>query len=291
MGIIRKGVCDATGKPTLHPRACLEHYASVSQKGISFEIRQRSPPLYPVVFLKPKSAMVSACSVPTHDERYPRERKLSKNRLRQWAIDVWRWLGEAELVFMGIFVGSAAALLGFLTWHSEQSIRVAGYALQLIGMVFAIRGLLSIREHFGQPLLRHLLLIWIKRFPKWKKSVVVAANSVHMTTVTSKARVEDWTPDYPEKPVHQRIDAIIKNLDRIRNEQQEHARLIDELKDSHEKHKKQFEKENKKIREDIRSDRESLHTSDLITSLMGLVWLTVGITMSTLAPEFSKWLH
>ena len=202
-----------------------------------------------------------------------------------------RWLAEAKLVFMGGFVVLAATLFGFVTWHSEESIRLAGYALQLIGMIFAIRGLLGVREHFGQPLLRQLVFKWVKRFPRWKRNVVIAAGAGHLTMAGMKARAEVWTPDDPEKPIEQRIDGILRNLDRIREEQRKHAHSIDELKDSHEEHKKQVAEEQNNMKEKIRSDLESLHTSDLITSLVGLVWLTVGITMSTLAPELSEWLY
>ncbi len=191
---------------------------------------------------------------------------------------------------MGLFIIVAAALLGFVTWHSEASIRVAGYMLQFIGMIFAIRGLLGIRAHFGQPLIRQLLLNWVKRFPKWKSSVVLGIDPCRIA-MKMKARPEVWTPDDPNKPTEQRIDAINKNLERIRIHQRKLANSIDELKDSHENHKKQVAEQNKKIKEDIHSDLESLHTSDLITSLVGLVWLTVGITMSTLAPELSEWLY
>jgi hypothetical protein len=218
-------------------------------------------------------------------------KQLSISRLQQWVIEIWCWLAEAKLVFMGLLVIVAAALLGFVTWHSEASIRIAGYILQFIGMVFAIRGLLGIRTHFGQPLLRRLLLDWVKRFPKWKRNIVIGAGSGHLAMAGMKARGEVWTPDDPNKSTEQRIDAIIKNLERIRIEQREHANLINELKDSHEEHKKQVAEQNKKIMKDIHSDLESLHTSDLITSLVGLVWLTVGITMSTLAPELSGWFH
>ncbi|MGF1613023.1 MAG: hypothetical protein ACFCVA_03680 [Gammaproteobacteria bacterium] len=141
---------------------------------------------------------------------------MTYQQLRRWLIDVWRWLGEAKLVFMGILVVLAATLFGFVTWHSEESIRVAGYSLQLIGMIFAIRGLLGIREHFGQPLLRQLVLQWVKRFPRWKRNVVVGVGAGYLTMAGMKDRVEVWTPDDPKKPIEQRIKAIIKNLDRIR---------------------------------------------------------------------------
>lgn len=137
-------------------------------------------------------------------------------RLRQWVVEIWRWLAEGKLVFICLFVITAAAILGFVIWHSEDSIRSAGYALQLIGMIFAVRGLLRIRAHFGQPLLRKLLFDWFKRFPKWKRSVVIGVGVGHMALAGMKARVEVWRPDDPNKPIEQRIDGIIKNLERIR---------------------------------------------------------------------------
>ena len=72
--------------------------------------------------------------------------------------------------------------------------------------------------------------------------------------------------------------------------QHEHTNSIDELKQSHEEHKKKVAEQAKKIENEIHSELELLHTGDLITSVVGLVWLTVGITMSTMAPEIYQWL-
>ncbi len=216
---------------------------------------------------------------------------MSIHRLRQWFVEIWHWLAEGKLVFMCLLVIAAAVMLGFVTWRSEVSIRWAGYALQFIGMIFAIRGLLSIRAYFGQPLLRKLLFSWFKRFPKWKKDVVIGSGAILVGVGSLKARAESWNQDDPDKPIEQRIDGIIKNIERIRTEQREHVKSIDELKDSHEKHKKMITEKTKKMEEDIRSDLETLHTNDLITSLVGLVWLTAGITMSTVAHELYQWLY
>ena len=204
---------------------------------------------------------------------------------------MWHWLAEGKLIFMCLLVIAAAIILGFVTWSSEVSIRSAGYTLQFIGMLFAIRGLLGIRAHFGQPLLSELFFNWLKNFPKWKRNVVIGVGAGHMALSGMKARVEVWSPDDPSLSIEERIGNIINNLDRVRNEQGTHAKLIDDLKDSHEEHKKKITEQTKVIEENIRTELESLHTSDLITSLVGLVWLTTGITMSTMSQEFYKWLY
>jgi hypothetical protein len=210
---------------------------------------------------------------------------LKLNRLYRWILKFGHWIAEAKIAFMCILVLVAAISFCIGPWCDEVSIRFAGYVLQVIGMIFAIRGLLGVRAHFGQPHLKQLLLEWLKRFPKWKENVVVGAMSGVMSIGSMKARGEVWSPDNPDQPIEKRIEAIVNNLDRIRTEQTAHYKSIEELRDSHEEHKKNVAKENKSMEENIRTDLESLHTSDLTTSLVGLIWLTVGISMSTMAPE------
>jgi len=210
---------------------------------------------------------------------------LSIHRLRLWILDIWRWLVEGKIVFMCLFVIAAAVALGFCTWRSEFSIKFAGYVLQFIGMFFAIIGLLKIRAHFGQPLLRKMFFNWLKRFPKWKRNVVLGVLDLNLPLVSMKIRATVWIPDNANQPTEKRIEDIVKNLEIIRNEQRECANSIDDLKQSHEEHKKKVAEQAKKMEKEIRSDLESLYTSDLITSLVGLIWLIVGITMSTLAKE------
>jgi hypothetical protein len=212
-------------------------------------------------------------------------------RLQRWLKEFVQWLSEAKAVIMCILVTVAALVLGCVTWNSEVSVRSAGYALQLIGMIFAISGLLSIREYFGQPLLRENFFEWLKRFPKWKRSLILGAASGNYTLTGMNARVEVWSPDNDELPIEERVSRLVKNLETIRQEQREHFDNIDKLKQSHEEHKQEVAKNTKEIESNLRSDLESLHTNDLITSLVGLTWLTIGITMSTLAPEIHSWLN
>ncbi len=212
-------------------------------------------------------------------------------RLKQWITEFWRWLAEGKIIFICILVIAGAVYFGFFKWHSEFSIKLSGLVLQLIGMILAIKGLLKIREHFGQPLLSSLFCDWIKRFPKWKRNIVINASATSILSLAAKARAEVWIPDNADQPIETRIVGIIKNLEKIRSEQREHADSIDELKDGHKKHKEKVTEQTKKMEERIHSNLEFLHTSDLITSLVGLVWLTIGITMSTMAPELHQWLH
>jgi hypothetical protein len=201
----------------------------------------------------------------------------------------WRWMAEGEIAFMCILFVAAAISFCVGPWCEEASIRIAGCFLQFIGMISAIRGLLKIRVFFEQLPLRQLLLNWLKRFPKWKEDVVAYEVSIPVESYGSlKSRCETWSGDDPGQSVEKRIEAIIKNLDQIRTKQTAHDKSIEELRDSHEVHKINVKKENKSMEENIRTNLEALHTDDIILSLVGLIWLTVGILMSTMAPEWFK---
>ena len=49
-GPSKKGATNATGEPTLHTGLCMAYYPSVSQEGVSFEIRQGPEPISALAF-------------------------------------------------------------------------------------------------------------------------------------------------------------------------------------------------------------------------------------------------
>ena len=211
-------------------------------------------------------------------------------RVRLWLVELRRWLAEGKVVLMGFLVLVAVVLLGCFAWRSETSIRLTGYALQLLGMAFAIRGLLLVRVHFRQPGLTRLFVQWLRRFPKWKRDTTILVGTARITMSGGRPRVEVWYSDDSSLPVEKRLEGIVGNLERLRREQRGYEELVDNLRNDHEEHKKSVIERNENLEKSIRTDVETVHTSDLITSLVGLLWLTVGITMSTLAPELSTWL-
>ena len=210
---------------------------------------------------------------------------MNYRRLVCWIIDLFHWLAEVKLVFMFFIVLVGSIMLGFVAWRTESSIRTSGYLLQLFGMIFAVRGLLGIRAHFSLPTLKELLLNWLKAFPKWKRTITVTVPTTNMEARVGNARVSTWHQDKPEKSLEERIDCIIYNLEKLRKAQKEQFELIDKLADRHKYYEKNLLMQTIRIQDDIRSDLETLHTSDSIFSLIGLIWLLIGLTMSTMAPE------
>jgi hypothetical protein len=145
---------------------------------------------------------------------------------------------------------------------------------------------------FGQKNLRVLCIEFLHQFPKWRKDTEIHAEVVERLAVaTDKAHVEVWTPDKPDEPLEKRIDRVIKNLEGIREVQRRHAEQIDKFQEDHEKYRREQDQAHVKMENEIQANLESLHTSDILVSLVGLIWLTFGITMSTLSQELSKLLQ
>lgn len=212
-------------------------------------------------------------------------------RLLRWIKDFWRWLAEGKIIIMCILILVAVYLWVAVIYQSKDSIVYAGYVLQLIGMMFAIEGLLNIRKYFGQPPLTDLFVQWVKRFPKWNRNYVITLEPFRNKSTFGTIRPTGWWPDSDEKSIEERIEVIVKNLEIIRQEQSAHFWEVDRLKQSHEEHIKNVVDQHKKITADMYSEREAFHTGDLMTSLVGLGWITVGMTISSLAPEIYQWLY
>jgi len=206
-------------------------------------------------------------------------------RLYTYSKEIYLWAIEAQLAFLCFSILILAVLTSFYTWPNEQTIRISGYGLQLLGMVFAIRGILYIRAHFGHATLKILSIAWLQRFPKWKKHTVISVGTGRMGIMGLDARIEIWTPDNPKASLEKRLEGVLRNLDNLRETQRTHADQIGKLEKNHESLKKNQEKELAKIEEQVNSELETLHTNDILISLIGLVWLTFGITMSTLSNE------
>lgn len=207
------------------------------------------------------------------------------DRLKNWVVELICWVAETRLVILWCLVLILAFLVGFYTSPSELSIRSSGYALQLLGMLFAIRGVLSIRAHFGHPTFKKLSVEWLRRFPKWTRETNIHVGAASIGISGMSADLEIWVTDNPSDPLENRVNEIVKNLERLREEQKQNSKQISQLKECNDKRHEEQDLLRINMEKELRNDYESLHTDDIFISLIGLLWLTVGISMSTMSQE------
>ena len=201
-------------------------------------------------------------------------------RLIRYLGEVWAWFWKTKLLLQSLFIVACALLFSYFTGPTETSVENGGYILQILGMMMAIAGLLKVREHFGHPPLVDLARQWRRDFPKWRKNHVIDAGTGNLSVVGMKAYIEVWAPDKPDQPLEKRVEAILKNLERLREFQQTSTQRVDDLEEKNEERHKQHKAALDRVADALQTDLEALHTDDILPSLIGLAWVAIGIAIS-----------
>ena len=208
-------------------------------------------------------------------------------RFNNWAKRFWIWLCEAKLVWLIVLWVAAILVYGTIYWCSEFSIRLTGYLYQIFGLLLAFKEIRKIADHFEQPHFKKLIFDWIKRFPRWKNNIVINAKGTVSANLGLRAYIEVWQIDDPELPVEERMNIINNNLELIRESLRIHSKAQDDLSDQVEAKTKELSHRAQLIESEIKSNLKELHTSDLLMSLLGLMLLAIGISISTFSKELA----
>ena len=202
--------------------------------------------------------------------------------LKSWLIRFSHWLKRGEVGLMGALVVAAAFISPWAVTCSAQAFAISGGILQILGVLFALRGLLLIRVHFKKRPLRHLFWEWLKNFPSWKpRPIILNVDPAEMRCEAGNVRIEIWSSDKNDAPVEERVDAIVANLQRLRESVDQYHIEFDRLAADHKQQIDKLSKASKASEKNIRSDLETIHTADVIVSLVGLVWVMFGIALSS----------
>jgi hypothetical protein len=208
-------------------------------------------------------------------------------RLFRWIADIGAWLlaGWKGYVFLLL---ACIAIFIVLYWQSECAIIYAGLFLQLVGMIVTIISLDGLRRHFKHPSLFSLMTQWVKRFPKWNRHIVAHLEGGHFSMIGGNARFSMWKEDDESSSTEERLSSIIKNLKFLRSKVDDDARAFEEWRNSHDGLHKKIEKDAQTVKDDLRAETELLHTGSFVETMLGLILLTLGMILSTTAPDLAS---
>lgn len=215
---------------------------------------------------------------------------MTEQRKYIWWIALVKWLLEPKALWIGIIAIVVAIVPG--CWYgTESSVRIPGYILQLLGMACTIRGLLGIRAHFKHPPFWQLFIVWQKRRPKRRREVKIDVGTGRYNLEGGQVDLVRWSPDEPQLPIEQRLNRLVSNVEELRLRGQEQTTMVNDLRQAVQNQYGTLVNRTEQVERNIQSNLESLHTTNLFMSLVGLVWITTGITMTTFAPELYAVLH
>jgi len=213
---------------------------------------------------------------------------LTFKRSLLWARWVFRWLGEARLLWLALGVAAVALFIAFGSNTSESRIRITGLGLQVLGLATVIWGLRKTGQLFGRPTLLVALLAWLSRFPSYQPRIVGAVGTITAgATASGRGSVRASAP--PDASLKKKIEVLERNLGFVSAEVEQlyrelgrtHREMKDALRDEVQQRGDSDEKLHKHL--------EAAQAGGLYVATMGTLWLFIGVSMSTASLELSKW--
>lgn len=203
----------------------------------------------------------------------------------RFAHSIGIWLAEARLAWLLVGALGAALLCGFWPPTSEQRVRFAGWFLEICGLMTVAWGLRETRRQFGRPGLGFLLRSWWDRRPRFRARVVAGSASISLGAALASGRGYTWREAPKNASVEERLGALEANVKDVSDRVNAALRELDEEVRSRADALKSERSQRERAIADLQTKMESVETGGLSLSAIGLVWLAVGLTMTTVPAE------
>ena len=208
-----------------------------------------------------------------------------------WVRALWFWLTEPRHFWLAIFVIAVALSFTLRRGVTEPEVRITGLLLQILGIGTVAWGIRETRALFGRPTLMAQFRAWLRRFPVYGERVVSANMNITIPGASLHARGYAFAATRSNASVEERIDALEKNVALINTRIDQTQNEMDQRFRSHVDDLKQEERNRAREDQSIREKLEATETGGLHISVMGALWLFVGVTLSTGASEIARWLN
>jgi outer membrane murein-binding lipoprotein Lpp len=214
------------------------------------------------------------------------------NHLYRWLRALLSWLCEARLFWLAAGVVIAAMLYVARKGFTEPEIRITGLVLQILGIGTVAWGIRETRMLFGRPDIFRLSRDWMRRFPVYGGRVVTGSVNITVPGATARAHSGGVSVSVgPNVTVQARVEALEKKVHYLNERIDQTQAKMDQKARAQRQALEQEQQTRTREDHELRAMLEVTETGGLHISLMGALWLFVGITMSTAAPELAKWLN
>ncbi len=206
-----------------------------------------------------------------------------------WLRTVWRWLTEANVFWLLAFVMIGTSVVAFWGDTTEVRVRRTGWALELLGLATVAWGIRNTRRSFEHPDIFSLSKTWLARFPKYPKPSGITV-TIHAVEEHDTAHAIVHVGDAGAVPsLKDRVEILERSVYDI-TEQLNKTRhdLTHEIEDSQtalSKERQSREEQGEKLKQKL----EDAETGGLHVSATGLVWLALGLTLSTIPDDLLVW--
>jgi hypothetical protein len=206
----------------------------------------------------------------------------------RWLLALCRWLLEPRLFWITVFA-LGIAVIAAIWLRSEPAFRWVGLSLQLIGVFTVARNIRDTGEQFDRPGFLALAAQWLRRRPRIGSSVTALSGGAAGLAVSGgKARADIWHNASSGADLEARLDAVEKNLTRVRDQLHELEQQTDKRLEQQVNALEQEKQVRAKVDEDVLEKLKTSAVRGLHISTVGVVCLFMGMIMSTGSIEWAK---
>lgn len=202
------------------------------------------------------------------------------SRLRRLGV----WLADPKLAAFAAVVVVVSVCVPLCAVRTEQSLRISGLSLQLLGLAAAAVGIRDTRSLFGRPSFLEMLRGWFSRFPR-TRSQPLQFSGEDRATASGSVSMEVWKGQGSNPTVDSRLKAAEENLLGLRKRMERAEALL--------------EAEFRLVRQEIGNEAEKRAHEDRLLHLqietasadglnlaaVGVIWLAFGVVMATIPAE------
>jgi len=209
-----------------------------------------------------------------------------------WLRALWFWgVVERRHLWLTVLVVAVAIAFVLRKGITETEIRITGLVLQVLGIGTVAWGIHETRALFGHPGILTVAREWLRRFPVYGGRVVSGNASIISGGGTVHGRGYASDNAGPDATIEARVEALEKNVKRVNERINQTQSEMDGKFRSQAEALGQEQQTRSKEDHKILAKLEATETGGLHISAMGALWLLVGVTFSTVAPELAKCLN
>ncbi len=207
-----------------------------------------------------------------------------------WLQGKWRWAMQNRLFWVNLILLAISVAMIFI-WKSpggsDFRVKTLGMGLQLIGVATVWFDLTATARSFGKTGMIQRTRDWLKT--GFTGSVTVLLGGVSASaSMSCNARATVRWPMHANGETVDRIEAIEKNIGKIDEDLIALFRELDLYAGQARERATNEEKIRTQAITEIRGELVKASAGNFVILVFGVVWLAVGIVLSTWAPEIAK---
>lgn len=199
------------------------------------------------------------------------------------------WTGSILRHFSGPLVGLGLPLAVALLVPGEFAFRAVGFILQALGVWVVWREVGETRRQFAVPTWWAETKSLVARFPGRRRLTLHASSGTILASMTLSARANVWSGVPDDASVEQRLEALEKNVRRVRDDLSAHQNESDTRARTHDEAMNRERAEREAADAAIHEKIKETETGGLHLSWSGAFWLFSGTVCSTFPGELSRW--